>query len=150
MSGRTLVIFGAAGLIIFAVALWYFQTRAFYHDLPRAPLVIGATEYPVTEWQGIDADTSPLMRRVCLKVAPETARQIAADQKPRADAEPLTGPGWFGCFEARALAQDLESGRAAAYSPGPSPFEGVDDFLALYPDGRAYLWRQLRPEFRDR
>ncbi len=150
MSGRTLVIVGVAGLIVFAAALWYFQTRAFFRDLPQEPLVVGTTTYPVLEWQGIDADTSPLMRRVCLRVAPETVEQIAAAHPASDDGEPLSGPGWFDCFDARRLTRDLAAGRAALYVLGPSPFDGADDYLALYPDGGGYLWRQLKPELRAR
>ena len=27
--------------------------------------------------------------------------------------------------------------------------ERVDEYLALYPDGRAYIWRELQPEFKN-
>ena len=148
MPGRILVIVGALGLVLFTAALWYFQNHAFYEELPLQPLVMNGREYPVESWQGIDAATSPLKRRVCLTVASATAGQIRDDLPKRAEGEPLVAPYWFECFDAKTLARDLAAGEAGLYMIGASGFDGIDEVLALYPDGRGFIWRQLKPEFR--
>jgi len=146
MRGRTLVIWAGAGLAVFGVALWYFQTYAFYAPLAEQPLVIDGTSYPVLSWSGIDAHSSPLKRRVCFSLAPDSARQIIATAAA-SQGEPLVAPGWFDCFDAKRLSQDVQNGAAVVITLGASNFEGVDDMMALYPDGRGYIWRQLQAAY---
>ena len=147
MSGRPLMIAALIGLGVFAAALWYFQTYAFYRDLPQQPFVIQGTEYPVETWKGTDADSSPLKMRVCLTVSPVTAERILAEHAVADDGEPLVAPSWFDCFDAKQISRDVLEGKAWVYAPGTSPFADVHDYLALYPDGRGFLWRQLDPKF---
>ena len=149
MRGRFLLLAGGGALAIFTGLLWYFQFYAFYEDLAEQPLVIGGTSYPVEHWQGIDASSSPLKRRVCLQVSEPVAGQISAEQTALAEAEPLVAPDWFECFNAKQIARDLEAGKAQAFALGASGFEGLDDVFALYPDGRGYLWRQLQERYRN-
>lgn len=146
-AGRLLAGGLVAFALIFGAALWYFQVYAFYDDLAPEPLAFGDTTYEVTGWQGIDAASSPLKRRVCLTVSPETARRIADDQPETDTATPLVAPYWFDCFDAGQLTADLATGHAAGYRIGPSEFDGVNDYLALYEDGRAYLWRQVDEKY---
>ena len=147
MTGRTLLIGAGVFLVLFTAALWYFQTYAFYEDLPPEPTVLG--QYPVQSWEGIDAATSPLKKRVCLTVTPEVAQQIADDTSELTGGEPLVAPSWFDCFDAETIARDLEAGKATLHMVATSVFDGVDEYLALYPDGRAYIWRELQPEFKN-
>lgn len=149
MQGRTLILGGLVFAAVFGGMLWYFQTRGFYRELPPEPLVIGGKTYAVAMWKGIDATSSPLKRRLCLRVSAETVARIGSEQPARTDGVPLTAPGWFDCFDARRIHMDLVAGRAALYLAGASPFKGVDDYVAVYPDGRAYLWRQLQPIYRQ-
>ena len=146
MSGKTLMIGLLSLTAVFAAVLWYFQIYAYYDDLEEQPLVVQGTTYPVESWQGIDAISSPLKRRVCLTLTPESATRIR-DEQFEIKAEPLVAPSWFECFDAKALSRDLQAGKASAYMTGPSGFEGVDDYLAVYPDGRAFIWRQLHPKY---
>ena len=147
MSGRVFAIGIVLVAATFGVALWYFQTYAFYRDLPKQPIVIGGQVHPVASWTGIDATSSPLKMRVCLEFAPGAAAEIAAVSEPAEGAEPLVAPGWFECFDARKISRDLEAGRATAHPLGESAFDGVNDWMALYPDGRAYVWRQIDPSY---
>jgi len=147
MTGRALFIGFLVALAVFTAALWYFQTYAFYEDIdaPEGGLM---GRYPVETWAGIDATSSPLKKRVCLTVTPETAQKIADDEFELTGGEPLVAPYWFDCFDAAALAADLAAGRAQLYSLGQEVAEGVDEYLALYADGRGFIWRQLDPRFR--
>jgi hypothetical protein len=142
MSGRRLVIAFLVFVAVFAAALVYFQVFAFY-ERTEGPgdLDLGV---PVADWQGIDAGSSPLKLRACFETDPEAA----AGLEPAPDATPLTPPFWFGCFDARDLTADLDAGRASAYAVARDQPEGFDLLLAVYPDGRAYLWRQLNERFR--
>ena len=89
----------------------------------------------------------PLKLRACILLAPDTIEAIRAEQAPSGGAEPLLAPGWFDCFDAAAIGRALEEGDATAYSLGPTGSDGIDAWLAMYPDGRAYKWHQLSPEF---
>jgi hypothetical protein len=145
MSGKRVIIAFAVFLVVFAAALVYFQFFAFYRetDPPAALQVAGAT-VPVENWQGIDATTSPLKLRACFETDPAALAAL----EPAPDATPLTPPFWFRCFDARTLTHDLASGRAEAVAVTRDEPEGFDTMLAIYPDGRAYLWRQLNERFR--
>lgn len=136
MSGRIL----AGGLVLFAVifgaALWWFQTRGFYQETARAEVIVAGAVIPVTDYQGIDADTSPLKLRSCFTAAELTG-------PPAENPDPLVAPGWFDCFDAKAISDDLTAGAARAIvAESNAPF-GFDRIIAQYPDGRAFQWRQI-------
>lgn len=58
-------------------------------------------------------------------------------------AVPLVAPGWFGCFDAERLGEDLESGAAIAFLGQENIEYGIDRMVAMYPDGRGFAWNQL-------
>lgn len=145
MRGRTLVLLLLGFALLFGAALWYFQTRFWYGGWPDpGRIAVMGREVAVADWQGIDAP-SPLKRRACFRVDPA----LLADLAPPEDAEPLSAPGWFPCFDHAALAADLAAGRARAVLAARDEPRDFETVIALYPDGRAYLWRQLRRPFRD-
>jgi hypothetical protein len=134
-----------AVVAVFAAALVYFQFFAFYErSAGLTALEAGGRAIPVTEWEGIDAGTSPLKRRACFRADPADF----ADFEPAPDAEPLVAPFWFRCFDARTIAGDLAAGRAVAHVLERDAPAGFDLMAAVYPDGRVYLWRQLGAAFR--
>jgi hypothetical protein len=147
MSGKALVTGLGILLILFTAGLWYTQFHAYYYDLPPEPLVIEGTEYPVETWIGTDASSSPLKRRVCVTFTEEVAQTILAAHSHLDEAEPLVAPDWFECFDAGQIDRDVASGTANAFKMGPSGFDGVDDYLALYPDGMGFIWRQILPDY---
>jgi hypothetical protein len=65
------------------------------------------------------------------------------------DPTPLTPPPWFRCFDAESLQKAIYGGDATAYLLAAEAPEGFDVMLAVYPDGRGYLWRQLASRFKD-
>ncbi|RED13866.1 DUF6446 family protein [Pontivivens insulae] len=145
MNGKLFMSLFVGFALIFGVALWYFQVYAFYEETEADSVMAGGVEIPVTDWRGIDADTSPNKLRACFTVDPADF----TDLPPAPNPDPLVAPGWFDCFEAEQIASDLEAGLATAYLAGDETPEGAFEyeilrFIAVYPDGRAYLWRHYR------
>jgi hypothetical protein len=146
MSGRRLVLAFAAFLLVFAAALTWTQLFAYYQrQRGVAALDVGGQPLPVADYDGIAAASSPLKLRACLRLDPAAL----AGLPPAADATPLNAPFWFRCFSARALTRDIASGGAKAYRIAHDDPPGFDLMLAVYPDARGYLWRQLTGEYRD-
>lgn len=138
MSGRVFIYVFVGFTAVFAAALWWFMTRAWLEEVaPKDAVTIAGAAYPVTEFRGVDADTSPLRLRSCFRVSGEVTAPAAPD------ATPLTTPGWFDCYDAEALTRDLASGEARAVIAEFNEPYGFDRIVALYPDGRAYEWRQM-------
>jgi Family of unknown function (DUF6446) len=130
---------------LFAAALVWFQFFAFYERQRGVGAVrIAGEAVPVADYDGIDASSSPLKLRACMRLDAHALDGVA----PAADATPLVPPFWFRCFDARRLTADLASGAARAYAIGTDSPPGFELMLAVYPDGRGYLWRQLGPEYR--
>ncbi len=140
MNGRII----AGGLVgftlIFSVSLWYFQTRAYYYEVnDLSEITAYGDAFPVSQYRGIDADTSPLKMRACFKVdwgywPSEEFKDVA---------HPLKAPPQFDCFNARQISADLANGVASAILAADNEPYGFDRFIAQYPDGRAYMWRQI-------
>lgn len=141
MTGRTIVIGLGLVTLLFGIGLWYAQVHAFYERTEADEIEIAGRTHPVEDWQGIDAASSPLKLRACFRLAE------APDAPPAPEPVPLVAPPWFDCFDAGALAADLAAGRATAYLAAAEDAHGVDRIVARYPDGRAYMWRQLNARF---
>ncbi len=140
MSGRWLISGLLGFAVLFGIALWWFQTRAYYVretvEGPRAVLIAGR-EVPAAGYDGIDASTSPLKLRGCFRLA------APLDGPPADKPEPPVSPGWFDCFDAESLDADLKTGAAAAVLAEFNAPYGFDRVVAAYPDGRAFEWRQI-------
>jgi len=138
----------AALLVVCAIAagggIYYLQVYAFYDRLPpQDSYTVATADGPVTlavsGFQGIDSDSSPLRYRACFTVSGDLPDLVAY-----ADPTPLIAPGWFDCYDARRVGPDLESGAArAVLVQADVPHYGIDRVMALYPDGRAYVWPQF-------
>lgn len=140
MSGRALMIGLLAFCVLFGAALWYFQTRAYYEE------VTGVTEvsaygdaFPVADYRGIDADTSPLKLRACFTVDWD----YWPSDEFKDVAEPLTAPDWFDCFDATQIAADIENDAATVILAAENEIYGFSRYIAQYEDGRAFMWRQI-------
>ena len=70
MSGRVLTLGLVFFALVFGAALWWFQTRAYYAPIEGVEeIVVAGVPIPVEDWEGIDADTSPLKLRACFRLA---------------------------------------------------------------------------------
>lgn len=130
--------------VVFGLTLWWFQTRAFYERVEGLESVaFQGRGLVVSDYRGIDAKSSPLKLRACF-TQDWTLREIAPVPNPT----PLVAPDWFDCFDAAKIGADLEAGRATAYHAGQE-VEGFDRIIAVYPDGRAFMWRQLSEKYAE-
>ena len=148
--GKVLAIAILATALIAGAALYYLQVYHFYEEVRpvseggnvemRITLADGgAVALPVRDFEGIDADSSPIRFRACF----ETDLPQGAALVPYEAAEPLNAPGWFACFDAQAIGTALEEGRARAYLGERDIEYGIDRIIAVTEDGRGYAWHQI-------
>lgn len=131
-------------------ALYYLQVYGFYRDatsaLPEVRLVSQASDQPATidaqRIQAIDADSSPIRFRACFETSASPA-ELRETHVVLARATPRNAPGWFDCFDATAIADDLASGRAVPFLGQKNVNFGVDRIVAISNDGRGYIWHEL-------
>lgn len=174
VAGGIVVISALAG-----VAMYYLQVYAFYQPVSvndgfairLTPIGAGPPGASVAEaivpeaivienFQGIDADSSPLRFRGCF-TTPLSLGTLTETYQIHDAADPLIAPGWFDCFDAKAIGAALKSGEAVAFlseadinskvdpSTGALSPSGVDRVVAVFPDGRAYVWHQLNDRLKD-
>jgi hypothetical protein len=139
LNGKYVVTGLVAFTVLFGLVFWWFQTHAFYTETQadEAEIVIAGNAYTVTEWKRIDATSSPLKMRACFLIE-ETIEAL-----PAMAPEPLVAPGWFKCFNAEFIAENLARDYAKAFVAARNDPGGFDRIVAVFPGGRAYMWRQL-------
>lgn len=153
MNGKIVVGFIVTSALIAGAAIYYLQVYAFYRPIdvasPAAEIrlvtVDGGAAEPVlmtTDFEGIDADSSPLRYRGCF-VTSMSLGMMTESYKIYDKPTPLNAPSWFDCFDAERIGEDLDSGKAVAFLSQENIHPGVDRVIAVYPDGRAYAWHQL-------
>ncbi|MEO1494754.1 MAG: DUF6446 family protein [Pseudomonadota bacterium] len=146
MKGRTFLIGFVAVLAVFTGVLWWTQTRAFYTEVTGLTSVtVASSDVAVTGYRGIDATSSPIKLRACFGIDPADLSKATQAENPT----PLIAPSWFDCFDAGALTRALEAGEATAYLAAKEEHDGVDRLIAVYSDGRAFMWRQLNEKYAE-
>lgn len=150
----------AAAIVISAfvagAGIYYLQVHHFYRELPAGSVALtlvprDGTEgeaIEVRDMRAIDATSSPIRFRACFAVARDPAG-LTATFEPYPDAEPLTAPGWFDCFDAGEIGTALEDGRARAFLGQREIATGVDRVVAVFDDGRSFAWHQLNETYAD-
>lgn len=144
-----IVLSGAVG----GALLWYSQTRAYYvpvqADAPGARIT--ATTFdgtldplPIADFDGIDADTSPLRFRACF-TTPLSLALMSETYQPYPDATPLNTPAWFDCFDAGTLTQALDDGTALAFLGEGNFVYGFDRVVMVSQEGQGHAWHQINP-----
>jgi hypothetical protein len=94
------------------------------------------------DFEGIDAPTSPLKFKGCFKVT-NSIPMMTETYVVYHDPAPIKAPVWFQCYRHQDLTDDLASGEAVAFLGEANIFFGVDRVVAVYGDGRAYVWHQI-------
>ena len=144
MNGKRFIFLFLSGVAIFTVALFYFQNYAYYDTKDTIQnILIGNKRYEISNYQGIDSQSSGLKLRECFIL--DSLNYI---DLPRYDkATPLTAPFWFKCFNAERITKDLDDGKASAFLLKKEEFDGIDNVIAIYPNGKSYRWRQLNTKY---
>jgi hypothetical protein len=139
-NGTVLALGFALVAVLFGAGLWYAQVHAFYERVRglEAVTVAGAA-VAVTGYDGLDGASSPLKLRGCFRLDLSDLPDAPTALNPT----PLVAPGWFGCFDAQALDAALRAGEARAVVAAAGEPAGFDRIVAVFPDGRAYQWRQI-------
>jgi len=155
VSGKVIAIFFAALVLVAGIGMYYLQVYHYYREVqpdavPRS-IALAAAEgqavtLPVSDYRGIYSVASPLADRACFRTDPAAARGAMVHPAPT----PLVPPRWFDCFDVAQLSEDLAAGRATAYLAQRNVAPKIDDVIAVYPDGRAYAWRQLNEEAEEK
>ncbi|MEM9144663.1 MAG: DUF6446 family protein [Pseudomonadota bacterium] len=141
MTGRMIVIGLVGFAALFGLGLWYAQFYAFYEETTAQEVEINGVAYSVADWTGIDASSSPLKLRACFQLAETPEAPLAPEPTP------LVAPPWFDCFDAGAIDAALRAGEAVAYLAAREEALGVNRIVVRYPDGRAFMWRQLNERY---
>ncbi len=151
MSGRVLVSLIVMLALIGGAAMYYLQVYAYYRtvvpvpgqDVRLVPVSGGAPE-PIDygAFQAIDATSSPIRYRACFTTSLTPAEASRLYQRSEHN-EPRVAPGWFDCFDAEEIGQDLAQGRAAAFLGVKNIAYGVDRVVVITEDGRGFAWHEL-------
>jgi len=145
-SGTILASAMIAAATVFGVGMWYAQQHSYYEQVEGlTEVVINGQPFAVTGYIGTDGETSPLKLRGCFQLA-DPAAALAAGETT-ADAVPLTTPRWIECFDAAQIDADLRSGAARGIMAGLDEGDGADLYMAIYSDGRGYVWRQPNEKY---
>ena len=146
MSGKIM----AGGLVLFTLIfggfLWYAQFYAYYDEVNGLTSVeVAGQTIAVSDYVGLDGDSSGLKLRGCFVVDVADFDGVALAEAP----VPATPPNWFSCFDVVQITADVESGVATSYMAAKEDMDGLDRVIAVYPDGRAYMWRQLNDKYQE-
>lgn len=150
MSGKIIAIFFAAVILIAGAGMYYLQVYYYYRqvqpaDIPTSLTLQGAT-IPVSDYDGIYSVSSPLANRACFKTDPAAVATATVYDNPT----PLIPPRWFKCFDIAQISDDVASGAAKTYLVQKDVAPKIDSVVAVYPDGRAYQWRQTNEEAEEK
>ena len=144
MNGKRFILLFLCSVVIFTATLFYFQNYAYYDAIDiRQNILLGKKRYKISYYQGIDSESSGLKLRECFVVDTLENINLPIYEKPT----PLIAPFWFKCFNAERITKDLENGKASAFLLKKEEFDGIDNVIAIYPDGRSYRWRQLNTKY---
>ena len=148
MSGKLIGLIILIGSLIGGIALYYLQVYGFYEPVAEAEVqlvsVVSDMPEPITinSFEAIDAESSPIRYRACfttdmsLSLLTETFVGLE-------DAIPRNAPHWFDCFDAAAIAAELDAGTALPFLGQKNVEFGVDRIVAITEDGRGYVWHEL-------
>jgi hypothetical protein len=151
MSGKILGIVILLSGLIAGAALYYLQIYGFYREVPAAQvgqieMVSLSSDAPepilFDNLQAIDAESSPIRFRACFTTTSSLA-MLSETYTMVETAVPRNAPGWFDCFDAPAIAAELEAGTALAFLGGKNVHYGVDRIVVVTEDGRGYVWHDL-------
>ena len=147
MSGRRLVLAFLAFLAVFAAALVWFQLFAYYErQTGVGALRIAGQAVPVADYDGIDAATSPLKLRGCLRIDPAAVAALAPADRRHAAQRPLLVPL---LLRPRPHPRPRRGRGEGLPHRATTSRPGFDLMLAVYPDARGYRLAPAQREIED-
>lgn len=143
VSGGILGITAAFGIGVYYAQVYGYYEKFTHGDVVLTSLISGKSEIiPVSAFEGIDANSSPIRYRACFKTSLSTVG-LTESFTTVVNPEPRNAPDWFSCFDASQIGKDLVSGIATAFM-GEANFEfGIDRVVAIYGDGTGFVWHQI-------
>ncbi|MEO8242997.1 MAG: DUF6446 family protein [bacterium] len=153
MNGKLVAGFIVLTALLAGGAMFYLQEYAYYQPVAFTPgdeieltsIASGLPEaIPVANLEGIDGSSSPLRFRACFTTSLDQPT-LTDSYKVYDQAVPLNAPFWFSCFDAARIGAALESGEAIAFLSKSDIAPDIDRVVAVFPDGHAYAWHQVKP-----
>ena len=140
MKGSLMISGILSATVIMGGGLWYALQIAPYEETKGQSTIFAFDEeLEVSNYHAINGSTSPLKFRACFDVD----WSYDPSDTYKNEATPLVGPKWFSCFDAKQITSDIASSAATVkLATSNEPF-GTTTYIAHYPDGRAFMWRQL-------
>lgn len=148
VSGKVIAVSMVGFTAVFAAALYYSTVYGYYEPATDEKVELTSVvselpeEIPVDEFQGIDATSSPIKYRACF-TTPLSTPLLTETFQILDHAEPRIAPDWFPCFDAAQIGADLQNGTAIAYMGQQNIEYGIDRIVAIYDDGRGFVWHQI-------
>jgi hypothetical protein len=150
MSGKIVALVILISALVAGGALYYLQVYGFYEDVSaeigEVRLVSLTSGEPVRilaeNLTAIDAESSPIRFRSCF-TTPSSLAMLTETYVGIEQAVPRNAPSWFDCFDAAAIADELDQGTALAFLGEKNVAFGVDRIVAITEDGRGYIWHEL-------
>ncbi|MFY9211875.1 MAG: DUF6446 family protein [Aestuariivita sp.] len=148
MTGKIASVLILLCAILAGGALYYLQIYGYYEEVSETDVMLlsVANNEPESiefaEFQGIDADSSPIRFRACFTTTGDL-EALSARFVDAGAVVPRNAPGWFECFDAAAIAAELRAGTARAFMAQKNIRYGVDRIVAITEDGRGYIWHEL-------
>jgi hypothetical protein len=148
MNGKIIVIAILLSSLVAGIALYYLQVYGFYEPVTEQDVqlvsIVSDKPKPISfvTFEAIDADSSPIRYRACFTTNLSLA-MLSETYVGLAEVTPRNAPGWFDCFDARAIATELAAGTALPFLGQKNIAFGVDRIVAITKDGRGYVWHEL-------
>ncbi len=132
-------------------AIYYLQMYGYYDRVTPTPgqdvLLVArnsdiAEPIPYADFQAIDASSSPIRYRACF-TTDLSADTLATTYVERQGGEPRVAPGWFDCFDAKAIGAGIETGTIRVFLSRKNIDYGVDRVVGISSDGHGWAWHEL-------
>ncbi|MEO0678157.1 MAG: DUF6446 family protein, partial [Pseudomonadota bacterium] len=148
MSGKIISVLLALVTLAVGGGVYYAQVYGFYYDVAEAEVRLTSLASTAPEpieiesFEAIDADSSPIRYRACF-TTPTPLTTLSETFEVFEDAEPLTAPGWFDCFDAEAIGAAIRAGEAVAFTGTRNLEYGIDRVVAVTASGQGFVWHQV-------
>lgn len=150
MNGKIASVLILVSALIAGGAMYYLQVYGFYEDasadVREVRLMPLGDDRPqairADNISAVDAESSPIRFRACF-TTPASLAMLTETYQMLDRAIPRNAPAWFDCFDAAAIAAELEAGTALAFLSEKNVDFGVDRIVAITEDGRGYIWHEL-------